>query len=100
MFCILIGLFLFTVLLNASAATGDELFVSKCGQCHKTGGSAPIFAPAKYASKTWKRFFARNRHKRKKDISKMVSSDDEKKILDYLINHAADSTQPEAAGLK
>lgn len=84
----------------AGAGEGKLLFISKCGQCHKSGGSAPLFAPTKYASKQWDRFFARNKHKRKKDISKIVTANEIEKIKNYLIDHAADSSQPEAAGLK
>ena len=93
-------LFISTLLLFGGADAGGETFISKCGQCHKSGGEAPVFAPNKYASKQWKRFFARNKHKRKKDISGIVTADDVKKIQEYLIDHAADSSQPEAAGLK
>jgi len=88
------------LMLSAGAGQGKLLFISKCGSCHKSGGTAPLFAPTKYASKQWDRFFARNKHKRKKDISGLVASDEIEKIKDYLIDHAADSSQPEAAGLK
>lgn len=86
--------------LSAGDAQAKNLFISKCGQCHKTGGSAPIFAPTKYAAKQWERFFSRNKHQRKKDISEKVTQKELDIIEKYLINHAADSSQPEAAGLK
>ena len=86
--------------LSAGSAQARNLFISKCGQCHKTGGNAPIFAPTKYAAKQWERFFARNKHQRKKDISDKVSQEELDIIEEYLIDHAADSSQPEAAGLK
>lgn len=92
--------FFFIALTYAGAGEGKLLFISKCGQCHKSGGSAPLFAPTKYASKQWDRFFARNKHKRKKDISGLLKADEIEKIKNYLIDHAADSSQPEAAGLK
>lgn len=92
-------LFVGAVYLSA-AGNGKALFVSKCGQCHKSGGSAPVFAPTKYASKQWDRFFKRNKHKRKKDISSIVKESEAELIKQYLIDHAADSSQPEAAGLK
>lgn len=78
----------------------QAVFFSKCGQCHKTGGSAPVFAPTKYATSQWERFFARDQHKRKKDISQMIGAKDMEIIKKYLVDHAADSTQPEASGLK
>lgn len=81
------------------AEDGKELFVTKCGKCH-TRGDAPDFAPVKYASSQWKRFFSRDKHKRKKDISEEVSPEEIKIIEKYLTNHAADSDLPIAAGLR
>jgi len=86
--------------LSAGDAQARNLFISKCGQCHKTGGKAPTFAPTKYAAKQWERFFSRNKHQRKEDISGKVTQKELDIIEKYLINHAADSSQPEAAGLK
>lgn len=83
-----------------SAGDGKELFISKCGSCHKTGGEAAPFAPKKYAKAQWERFFARDQHKRKKDISGMVKPEEVDAIKVYLSKFAADSPTPEAAGLK
>jgi len=93
-------LFQLLLSLHAGSSREKELFISKCGQCHKTGGEGPLFSANKYASRQWKRFFARNKHKRKKDISGLISADDQETIKNYLMKHAADSSQPEAAGLK
>ena len=79
---------------------GETLFKTKCGKCHTKGGSAPIFSPVRYASSQWKRFFQREKHKRKKDISGVVSEKEITMIKKYLIDHAADSDRPIAAGLR
>ncbi len=84
---------------GAYAADGKKLYVTKCGKCH-TGGNAPDFAPVKYASSQWNRFFSRNKHKRKKDISGEITPEEIKIIEKYLIDHAADSDLPIAAGLR
>ena len=84
----------------AGAGDGETLFKSKCAQCHTSGGEAPVFSPVKFASSQWERFFKREKHKRKKDISGIISSADQESIKQYLINHAADSDLPIAAGLK
>jgi mono/diheme cytochrome c family protein len=97
---ILALLFSIFLTLSASSAQGRNLFISKCGQCHKTGGEAGVFAPTKYASSQWERFFSRGLHKRKKDISGLFTPEELEAIERYLVNHAADSSQPEAAGLK
>ncbi|MCP4715708.1 MAG: cytochrome c [Deltaproteobacteria bacterium] len=84
----------------APAAGGKDIFLKKCGACHKPGGEAGAFAPTKYASTQWERFFARNKHKRKKDISADFTAPEFAAIKNYLIEHAADSDQPEAVGLR
>lgn len=84
----------------AGGSEGKILFVSKCGQCHKANGSAPVFAPTKFAGAQWDRFFARGKHNAKKDISGIVKPEEMESVKNYLIDHAADSSQPEAAGLK
>ena len=84
----------------AYAADGKALFMSKCGSCHRSGGEASVFAPTKYASTQWERFFEAGKHARIKDISALAKPDESAAIKDYLKVHAADSDQPEAIGLK
>ena len=82
---------------------GKELFISKCGMCHKSG-NAPDFAPVKKASIQWERFFTRKKHRRgkgkKPDISGKITLEEEAVIKQYLIDHAADSDLPIAAGIR
>ncbi len=92
-----VSLFMGSLILTAGSDKAKDLFVSKCGQCHKKG-KAPEFSTSKYASKQWKRFFTRNKHKRKKDISGVVTKDELKVIEKYLIDNAADSSKGESAG--
>ncbi|MCP4715820.1 MAG: cytochrome c [Deltaproteobacteria bacterium] len=82
------------------AANGKNIFLNKCGACHKAGGESAVFAPTKYASTQWERFFQRNKHKRKKDISANFNDAELAGVKTYLIDHAADSDQPEAVGLR
>jgi len=98
LFSVFAALTLFCV--PAGAADGKSVFISKCGSCHKSGGEAKVFAPTKYASIQWDRFFNRDKHKRKKDISADVTAAEIEAVKTYLINHAADSDQPEAVGLR
>ncbi|MCP4714975.1 MAG: cytochrome c [Deltaproteobacteria bacterium] len=84
----------------AQAADGKGVFIQKCGNCHKAGSEAAVFAPTKYASTQWERFFQRNKHKRKKDISADFNQAELDAVKQYLIDHAADSDQPEAVGLR
>ncbi len=97
---ILTGLCLLILTAADAYAGGQDILISQCGACHRPGGEAPVFAPTKYASRQWGRFFERNTHKRKKDISSYFTSTELKRVKEYLINHAADSDQPVAIGLR
>ncbi len=105
-FAILI-IFLLNIILSSSSTAigpsdkvGNKLFVNKCGQCHSgVSGIARPFAPTRYAASQWARFFKKNRHLRRKDLSSYVSKTDLDIITIYLMNHAADSDLPEASGL-
>lgn len=96
-FLVIIALLSFGIHPNY-AIDGKSLFIQKCGACHGNGVKA--FAPTKYASSQWERFFKRNKHKRKKDISSNFTQSELSMIKEYLIKHAADSDQPEAVGLR
>ncbi len=95
---LLLGMILFST--QAPCQDGETLFMTKCGSCHKAGGEVKTFAPVKYASSQWKRFFKRNKHKRKKDIGDLFTAGELELIKEYLMDHAADSDRPIAAGLK
>jgi hypothetical protein len=68
------------------AATGKELAVQ-----------LGISASSK-ASKQWERVFKKKRKMKKYGIDKLSASDKDA-LKTYLINHAADSDAPEAAGM-
>ena len=91
---------LFTLVPVSHSQDGAAIFQTKCGKCHGSGGEAPPFSPVKYASSQWKRFFDRNKHARKKDISGEISAYDLSSVKQYLMSHAADSDLPIAAGLR
>ncbi len=95
-----LGLLLFNPFSHSVSEDGESLFNSKCGSCHAGGRDTPVFAPVKYASLQWERFFKRNKHKRKKDISGIITPTELDLIKQYLKDHAADSDRPIAAGLK
>ena len=100
LFFFLLSFVITTGISESYASDGKDVFVNKCGTCHKSGGEAEAFAPTKYASSQWDRFFQRNKHKRKKDISADYTEEEITVVKTYLINHAADSDQPEAVGLR
>ena len=87
-------------LLSSFALDGKQLFDGKCGSCHGSAGTTPAFAPTKFASAQWQRFFEREKHQRKKDISSLLTAEELKVVQEYLMSHAAVSDRPEAVGLR
>jgi mono/diheme cytochrome c family protein len=87
------------VLPSQCLADGKQIFVNKCGSCHGTGKEAASINPGNMASSQWENYFKRNKHKRKKDISGVVSDADIEQILKYLMQNAADSDYPEIAAI-
>lgn len=85
---------------TAGADEGKNVFLQKCGSCHTSGGEAQGFAPTKFAGIQWQRFFEKNRHASKKDITGIFSPSDLAAVRDYLVKHAADSEQPESLGVR
>jgi hypothetical protein len=87
---------------NGFCSEGKQLFINKCAQCHNKNKNQKVKAlgPAKYASIQWVRFFKRNKHKRYKNISSFFTKKEQALIMDYLIDHAADSDLPIAAGIR
>ena len=75
-------------------ANPKEIFVKHCGACHKTKGKVEPVNPADKAGIVWLKYFKRKRHK--PDLS-FIPEKEMKIIKQYLVEHAADSDQPEAA---
>jgi len=99
-FLLILTTSLFFLVSSSFSGEGDVVYKSKCGKCHTSGGEAPVFSPVKFASSQWDRFFSRNKHARKKDISSELSAEELKAVQKYLMDHAADSDRPVAAGLR
>ena len=55
-------------------------------------------SPAKFPSKKWERVFKKDSKLKKLGITGL-SKDEKSELLEYLINHALDSDQPEVAGI-
>ena len=99
-FVVLLFLCLFFCPSDSRSEEGEALFKSACGKCHGSGGEGPVFSPVKFASSQWERFFKREKHKRWKDFSGVISGAELDAVKQYLMSHAADSDLPIAAGLK
>jgi len=81
----------------AAMAGGAELFVAKCGACHKKGGQAAPVNPADKAGRVWEKYFKRGRHP--VNLAGKISAKGLDDIVAYLVGHAADSDQPVAAAI-
>jgi len=80
------------------ASDARTLYVEKCGSCHKDNKKINPFAPVRYTSSQWRRFFDKNKHQRKKDISHLITPDERESIKTYLISHSKDSVEPDVVG--
>lgn len=78
-----------------SAAGNLDMFLDKCGSCHKKDAQATPVNPADKAGVVWVKYFKRGRHP--VDLSASVSADEMVSVLAFLENHAADSDHPVAA---
>jgi len=76
-------------------ASDLDIFLVKCGGCHKSDGQAAPVNPADKAGLVWKKYFKRNRHPI--DLSDRISGEEQARILSFLEHHAADSDHPVAA---
>ncbi len=79
---------------------GKEMFAQKCLNCHINSEETEVVNPVDKASMQWRRFFKRHKHNRFKDISELLTPEDKQQILEYLVDHASDSDQPEIAGVR
>ncbi|MBF0451977.1 MAG: TRAP transporter substrate-binding protein DctP [Candidatus Magnetomorum sp.] len=79
----------------ACANDSGAIFLQKCGSCHKKIRS---FTPARYTSAQWRRFFDKNKHQRKKDISHLITTEERSTIKMYLLSHSKDSAEPDVVG--
>ena len=92
--CVFLFIFIST---SIFAANGKQLFIKNCLNCHRNGGKAAPVNPADKAGRVWKRYFKRGRHADNDKLISSIGEENFKKILQYLINNAADSDHPEEA---
>jgi TRAP-type C4-dicarboxylate transport system substrate-binding protein len=80
------------------ADDSGTLFIKKCGSCHHNNNKIRSFTPSRYTTAQWRRFFDKNKHKRKKDISHLITVDERIAIRMYLMSHSKDSAEPDVIG--
>ncbi len=93
---------LFSALIAAQKGSenkGRHFYKDTCRQCHAKGGAGGELTPMNKTMAEWRAYFAAGTHNHgKEQLTKYMPAD---QLLDssaFLINHAADSPQPETCG--
>lgn len=102
---LIVGLFLLVATVTAVTAAeggnpkkGKFLYKKTCRSCHAAGSEGQALTPMSKTQAQWDRHFQKGTHPDKAKTLKGLSEQDLKDIQQYLINHAADSDQPETCG--
>lgn len=95
--------FLSTSLIMAEAQGDDKkgkaLFKESCKSCHAKDGEGGEVSPLTKTMSQWERYFKKGTHNNKTEkLEDLVPADQLIHLLTFLVNHAADSDQPETCG--
>ncbi|MHB8709115.1 MAG: c-type cytochrome [Desulfuromonadales bacterium] len=78
---------------------GRVMTRTKCKGCHVEGATAGTVTPLSKTQRQWERFFEKGQHEKKAPGAfKQMAPKELEQIRQYLIDHAADSPQPETCG--
>ena len=93
---------LFSALLAApkgSETKGRHFFKDTCRQCHAKGGAGGELTPMNKTMAQWRAYFAAGTHNHGREpLTKYLPADQLLDASAFLINHGADSPQPETCG--
>ena len=102
-FCCILS-FLATGLIMADAKGSDRkgrfYFKKTCKPCHVKDAEGGYVTPVSKTMAQWDRYFKKGTHNNKTEkIEEAIPADQVIHIHTYLVNHAADSDQPETCGM-
>ncbi len=84
---------------QGSDKKGKFYFKKTCKECHATDGEGGKVSPLSKTMSQWERYFKKGLHKNKTEkLEQVVPADQLIHIQTFLVNHAADSDQPETCG--
>ncbi len=84
---------------GGSETKGKYYFKKSCKTCHGKGGAGGEVTPLTKTQEQWKRYFAAGEHKKGSEkLDKIVPTQQLIDMQTFLVNHAADSPQPETCG--
>ena len=84
---------------KGSETKGRNYFRTSCKECHTKGAKGGEITPMSKTQAQWRTYFTKAKHSGGTEPLTKVKTDTQ--LLDvqtYLINHAADSPQPETCG--
>jgi mono/diheme cytochrome c family protein len=84
---------------KGNQAKGRYYFRQACKNCHAKGGAGGEVTPLSKTMAQWKTYFANARHsKGTESLIKVMPAEQINDVGAYLVEHAADSLQPETCG--
>ena len=84
---------------KGSETKGRHFFKDTCRKCHAKGGAGGELTPMNKTMAQWRAYFAAGTHNHGKEpLTQYLPADQLLDASAFLINHAADSPQPETCG--
>jgi len=84
---------------KGSETKGRHFFRENCRQCHVKGQAGGEVTPLNKTMAQWREYFAKGTHNHGKEpLTKYLPADQLLDASTFLIQHAADSPQPETCG--
>lgn len=84
---------------KGSETKGRHFFKDNCRQCHSKGAVGGELTPMNKTMAQWRAYFAAGTHNHGKEpLTKHMPADQLLDTSAFLINHGADSPQPETCG--
>ncbi len=84
---------------EGSAKKGKFYYKKSCKECHAEDGEGGEVSPLSKTMSQWERYFRKGVHNNKTEkLEDVVPAEQLIHIETFLVNHAADSDQPETCG--
>jgi cytochrome c5 len=84
---------------KGSETKGRHFFRESCKECHNKGGVGGEITPLNKTMAQWRDYFAKGTHNHGKEpLTKYLPPDGLLDASTFLVQHAADSPQPETCG--
>ena len=89
----------FAAIVGGDAQKGKALAREQCKYCHIAGAEGGTMTPLSKTQQQWERFYTKDKHnKLAPGAWDKLNPNDLIDIMQFMYDHAADSTQPETCG--